>query len=477
MSVKVEKTENKNEVKLEFTVEAAKFDAAIKTVFNKNAKYFNIPGFRKGKAPMNIVEKFYGTEIFYEDAFNEVVPGVYDEAIKAEKLEVVSRPDINVEQIGKGKDLIFTAVVQTKPEVKLGKYKGITLEKTAYKVTSEAVDNELKRMAERNSRMVTISDRATEMGDIAVIDFEGSVDGNKFEGGTAENHELELGSNTFIPGFEDQVVGMKVDEVKDVKVKFPEEYFSKELAGKDAVFKVTLHEIKKKEIPAIDDEFAKDVSEFDTLKELKADTEKKLQEEQDNKAKNELDETAVKAVADISEVDIPSGMIEAEVDAMVQDMNRRMSYQGISLEQYLQMVGKSMDDYKKESEEPAKESVKMRLVLEAVSKDAKINVTKKELEEKIKELATAYGRKEDELMENKELKENIEASIKSEKSINFIIENAKITEVAPKAEEDKTEKTTKKSTAKKDTAKKETSKKEEKAEDKKETSKTKNAKK
>lgn len=455
MSVKVEKTENKNEIKLEFTVEAAKFEAAIKSVFNKNAKYFNIPGFRKGKAPMNIVEKFYGEEIFYEDAFNELVPEVYNEAIKAEKLEVVSHPDINVEQIGKGKDLIFTAVIQTKPEVKLGKYKGIELEKTAYKVTSEAVDNEIKKMAERNSRIVTVSDRPAQMGDIAVIDFEGSVNGNKFEGGTAENHELELGSNTFIPGFETQVVGMKVDEVKDINVKFPEEYFSKELAGKDATFKVTLHEIKKKEIPEIDDEFAKDVSEFDTLKELKADKEKKLQEEQDTKSKNELDELAVKAVTDISEVEIPTGMIDIELENMMEDMNRRLSYQGINFDQYLQMIGKTKDEFKKDNEEAAKTSCKMRLVLEAVCKDAKLEVTDKEIEEKLAELATMYGRKVDELKDNEELMSRIKETIESEKSVKYIIDNAKVKEVAEKKEEKESKSVAKKASTKKEESKEE----------------------
>ena len=448
MSVKVEKTENKNEVKLQFTVEAAKFDEAMKKVFNKNAKYFNIPGFRKGKAPMMMVEKFYGSEIFYEDAFNEVVPEIYDEAIKSEKLDVVSHPDINIEQIGKGKDLIFTAIVQTKPEVKLGKYKGIELEKTSYKVTKEAVDNELNRMAERNARIVTVSDRAAEMGDTTVIDFEGSVDGNKFEGGAAKNHELVLGSNTFIPGFEEQVAGMKIDEVKDINVKFPEEYFSKDLAGKDAVFKVTLHEIKKKEMPKIDDEFAKDVSEFDTLKELKADTEKKLQEEQDTKSKNELDEAAVKAVSDISEVEIPAGMIDMELESMMEDMNRRLSYQGMNFDQYLQMIGKTKEDFKKDNEEAAKTSCKMRLVLEAVFKDAKLKVTDKEIEEKLEELATMYGRKSEELKDNEELVSRINETIQSEKAIAYVVENAKIKEVAEKKEEKKPAE--KKSTAKKE---------------------------
>lgn len=448
MSVKVEKTENKNELKLEFTVEAKKFDEAMKTVFTKNAKYFNIPGFRKGKAPMNIVEKFYGTEIFYEDAFNEVVPSVYDEAIKAEKLEVVSKPNIDVVQIGKGKDLIFTAVVQTKPEVKLGKYKGIALEKTAYKIADEAVDSEINRMAERNARMISVTDRAAKKGDVVVIDFEGSVDGVKFEGGTAENHELELGSGSFIPGFEDQVIGMKIDEVKDVKVKFPEEYFSKELAGKDAVFKVTVHEIKNKELPKIDDEFAKDVSEFDTLAELKADTKKKLQDEQDNKAKSELEENAVKTVSDDSEVEIPSGMIELEIEGMAEDMNRRLSYQGVTFEQYLQMIGKTMEDFKKDNQEAAKTSAKMKLVLEAVYNDAKLKVEDKEVTDKLEELATMYGRDIEELKGNEELITRITESLKSEKSINYIVDNAKVKEVAEKKEE-KAEKTaTKKSTTK-----------------------------
>ncbi|MFG6319133.1 MAG: trigger factor [Clostridia bacterium] len=448
MSVKVEKTENKNELKLEFTVEAKKFDEAMKTVFTKNAKYFNIPGFRKGKAPMAIVEKFYGTEIFYEDAFNEVVPSVYDEAIKAEKLEVVSKPSIDVVQIGKGKDLVFTAVVQTKPEVKLGKYKGITLEKTAYKITDEAVDNEINRMAERNARMVSVTDRAAKKGNVTVIDFEGSVDGVKFEGGTAENHELELGSGSFIPGFEDQVIGMKIDEVKDVKVKFPEEYFSKELAGKDAVFKVTVHEIKNKELPKIDDEFAKDVSEFDTLAELKADTKKKLQDEQDNKAKSELEENAVKVVSDDSEVEIPSGMIELELEGMAEDMNRRLSYQGVTFEQYLQMIGKTMEDFKNDNQEAAKTSSKMKLVLEAVYNDAKLNVEDKEVTDKLEELATMYGRDIEDLKKNEELVERVTESFKSEKAINYIIDNAKIKEVAEKKEEKAEKTTTKKSTTK-----------------------------
>jgi len=432
MSVKVEKTENKNEVKLEFTVEAKVFDEGIKTVFNKNAKYFNIPGFRKGKAPMNIVEKYYGSEIFYEDTFNEIVPAIYDEAIKEQKLEVVSKPEIDIVQIGKGKDLIFTAIVSTKPEVKLGKYKGISLEKTELTVTDKDIEEELNKMAERNSRMVTVTDRAAQKGDVTVIDFVGTVDGVEFEGGKAENHELELGSNTFIPGFEDQVAGMKTDEVKDVNVKFPEEYFSKELAGKDATFKVTLHEIKMKELPKIDDEFAKDVSEFDTLEELKSDIKSKKEKQNEENAKAELEEKAIRAIAEDSEVEIPAGMVEVELDNMVQDMDRRLSYQGLNFEQYLKMLGKTVADFRKESEESAKESIKLRLVLEAVCKESKVEAPEADVNEKIAELAKAYGRKEEELKNNEEFVKSIEESVKSEKAIAFVIENAKIKTVEPK---------------------------------------------
>ena len=444
MSVVVSNTKNKNEVKLEFTVEAKIFDEGIKTVFNKNAKYFNIPGFRKGKAPMNIVEKYYGSKIFYEDAFNEIVPAIYDEAIKEQKLEVVSRPEIDIIQMESGKDLIFTAIVNTKPEVTLGKYKGIALEKTEYKVEEKDIEEELNKMAERNSRMVSVTDRAAKKGDIAVIDFVGTVDGVEFEGGKAENHELELGSNTFIPGFEDQVAGMKLEEVKDVNVKFPEEYFSKELAGKDATFKVTLHEIKMKELPKIDDEFAKDVSEFDTLNDLKADLKAKREKQNEENSKAELEEKAIRAVAEVSEVEIPNGMVEVELENMAQDMDRRLSYQGFSLEQYLKMLGKTMADFKNENEAAAKESIKLRLVLEAVCKDAKVEAPEKEVNEKIADLAKAYGRKEEELKQNEEFVKNIEESVKSEKAIALIIENAKVKTVEPKAAEEK--KTAKKST-------------------------------
>ena len=358
MSIKVKKTENKNEVKLEFTIEAEKFEQGMKTVYQKNARYFNIPGFRKGKAPYNIVEKHYGPEIFYEDAFNEVVPEVYEEAIKANDLEVVSSPKIDITQMEKGKELVFTAVVQIKPEVKLGKYKGIEIPKIEYNVSDEDIEKEIEAIADKNSRLVTVEDRAVEDKDVAVIDFEGFVDGVAFDGGKAENHELEIGSHSFIDGFEDQVIGMKVGEEKEINVKFPEKYFSEDLAGKDAMFKVKLHEIKKKELPKIDDEFAKDVSEYDTLEELKASIRKRDEEENEHRAKHEKEDAAIKAVCDNAEVDIPSGMIETELSRIMQDMDMNLSYQGLNLAKYLQMIGKTEEDFKKDYEEQAKESVK-----------------------------------------------------------------------------------------------------------------------
>lgn len=427
MSCKVEKTKNANEVKLEITVEASKFDEAIKKVYFKSAKYFNIPGFRKGKAPMQIVEKYYGKEIFYEDAFNEVAEGALEEAIKENKLDVVSRPDIDVTQIEKGKDLIFTAVMQTKPEAELGKYKGIEIKKIEYNVTDEDINHELGHMQEHNSRLITIEDRPVEKGDIATIDFEGFVDGKAFDGGKAEGHELEIGSNTFIPGFEDQVIGMKIDEEKDINVKFPEEYFSKELAGKDATFKVKVHEIKKKELPELDDEFAKDVSEFDTLKELKADIKAKQEEQNKEKAKYETQDAVIKALCEDIKVDIPSGMIEMEVENMLKDIEQRLSYQGLKLEQYLQMMGKTAEDMKKEYEPQAIDAIKSRLALEAVVKAEKIKATDKEIEEKMKEMAKNYGKENDEeFMKNENVRNYIKQGIESEKAIEFLVENAKI---------------------------------------------------
>ena len=426
MSIKVEKTENTNELKLTFTVPAEKFDEGMKKVYTKTANYFNIPGFRKGKAPMALVERTYGSEIFYEDTFNEIVPEIFENEVKENKIEVVSKPEIDIVEMGKGKDLVFTAVVQVKPEVKLGKYKGVSIKKVEYKVTDEDIQKELDRMADKNSRLVSIENEPVAEKDIAVIDFEGFVDGVAFEGGKAENHELEIGSKTFIPGFEDQVIGMKVDEEKDINVKFPEEYFSAELAGKDAVFKVKLHEIKRKELPAIDDEFAKDVSEFDTLEELKNSIKEKLEEENTNKAKYETEEAAMKAVNEATEADIPSGMVETEIDNMMRDIETRLSYQGLNMKQYLQMVGKTEEDMRKEYEEQAKVSVKSRLVMEEIVKAEKLEATEEEIAEKVKEMAENYGRKEEDLKGNENLINYIKETLAAEKAVKFVVDNAKI---------------------------------------------------
>lgn len=426
MSVKVEKTENKNEVKLSFEIEAAKFDEAMKKVYAKTAKYFTIPGFRKGKAPMAIVERTYGSSIFYEDTFNELVPDIYDEAIKENKIESVSRPQIDISQMEKGKDLKFTAIVQIKPEVKLGKYKGIELKKIEYNVSDKDVEHELGHMAEHNARLVTVEDRPVEKGDITIIDFAGSIDGVAFDGGTAENQELEIGSNKFIPGFEDQVIGMKVNEEKDINVTFPEDYFSKDLAGKEATFKVTLHEIKKKELPKIDDDFAKDVSEFDTLADLKADIKSKIQKENDERAKYESEEAAIEAVCKDVEVEIPSGMIETEIDNMVKDIENKLSYQGLTLDQYLKLTNKTNESLRKEFDEQANKAVKSRLVLEAIIKAEDIKPEEKEVEEKVKEMAKNYGRPEDELLKNEDLKNYVTDNMKYEKAIAFILDNAKM---------------------------------------------------
>ena len=426
MNCKVEKTENANEVKLEITVEAQKFEDAMKKVYFQNAKYFNIPGFRKGKAPMNIVEKYYGAQIFYEDAFNEVATESYEEALKENKIEVVSRPEVEIKQMEKGKNVIYVVTVQTKPEVELGKYKGIELKKIEYNVEDKDIEHELSHMQEHNSRLISIDDRPLEKGDIATIDFEGFVDGVAFEGGKAEGHELEIGSGAFIPGFEDQLEGMKIDEEREIKVTFPKEYFSKELAGKEAMFKVKLHEIKKKELPELDDEFAKDVSEFDTLKELKEDIKAKLEKSNADKAKYETEDAAIKAACKNVKLEIPSGMIDMEIDNMLKDFEQRLSYQGLNIEQYFKMIGKTEEEVRKEYEPQAIEAIKSRLTLEAIIKAEKIEATEEEIKAKIEEMANNYGKKPEELSENENLKEYLKNGIESEKAIEFIVKNAKI---------------------------------------------------
>ena len=327
----------------------------------------------------------------------------------------------------KGKDLIFTAVFQTKPEAELGKYKGIEIEKIEYNVSDEDIDHELEHMQEHNSRLVPVEDRVVQSGDITVIDFEGFVDDVPFEGGKAEGHELEIGSNSFIPGFEDQIIGMKIDEERDINVTFPEEYFSKDLAGKDAVFKVKLHEIKKKELPELDDEFAKDVSEFDTLEELKKSIKDRLEKDNEQKQKYETEDAVIKAVCENVKVDIPSGMIETESEDMLKNVENRLSYQGLKLDQYLQMMGKTAEEVKKEYEPQAIEAIKSRLMLEAVIKAEKIEATEDEIVERMKEMAKSYGKEDDEeFAKNENVRNYIKNGIESEKALEFLVKNAKM---------------------------------------------------
>ena len=439
MNCKVEKTKNANEVKMEITIEAEKFKNAIKKVYFQNAKYFNIPGFRKGKAPQAIVEKYYGKEIFYEDAFNEIAGEEYEKAVEENKIDVVSKPEIDIVQMEKGQDLIFTATVQTKPEVKLKQYKGIEIPKIEYNVKESDIENQLKQMQEQNARMLSV-ETPVEKGNTVVIDFEGFVDGVAFDGGKAENHSLEIGSGTFIPGFEDQIIGMKLDEEKDIKVKFPDEYFSKDLAGKDAVFKVKLHEIKKKELPELDDEFAKDVSEFDTLKELKESIKEKLEKQNQEREKYEKQDAVMREVVDGLTVDIPSGMIEIEIDNMVKEMEQRMSYQGIKLEQYLKMVNKTEEEFRKEYEPQAIDAIKSRLALEEIIKQEKIEASEDEVKEKIKEMAQNYGKKPEELEANQNIKDYIKQGIENEKAINLLVENSKTKKETKKEEKKETKK-------------------------------------
>lgn len=427
MNVKVEELEN-SEVKLEITVSAEKFEEGMNKAFFKNAKYFSVPGFRKGKAPRARVEKYYGEHVLYEDAFNEIAPEIYEEALKENNIEAVARPEIDITQIGNGKDLIFTAIVTVKPKVELGKYKGIKIEKKEYPVTDEDVDNAIKAMAEKNARIITCDDdKIIEKGDTAVIDFEGFVGGEAFEGGKGENYSLEIGSNTFIPGFEDQLIGLKKGEETDVNVSFPENYFSKELAGKPATFKVKVNEIKTKEYPKMDDEFAKDVSEFDTLKELKADTKAHLEEENARRAKYEMEEDAIEEVTHSAKIDIPAKMLDAEIDGYIHDMNHRLEHQGMTLDMYMQMMNTDLASVRDGFRGKAEHNIMTRLVLEAIFEAEKIEITDEDINKKLADVAKEYGRDAEEFVAkaNDQVKEFAKEELKYDLAVKFIMDNAK----------------------------------------------------
>lgn len=389
MSVQVEKLE-KNMAKLTVEVSAEDFKAAIKKAFNKNKNRFAIPGFRKGKAPQAMIEKMYGEGVFYEDAADEAINASYAEAMKESGLDIVSRPEVTIEKIGKDEPFVYSALVTVKPEVTLGQYKGVEVEKADASVSAEDVEAELKKVQEQNARLLTVEDRGVEDGDQTVIDFEGFVDGKGFEGGKAEDYPLTIGSHSFIDTFEEQLIGKKIGEECEVNVTFPTEYHAADLAGKPATFKVTVKEIKVKELPELNDEFASEVSEFDTLEEYKKDVEKKLAEKKEIEANSKNEDAVVAKVVENATMEIPDKMIDAQAENMVQDMARRMQSQGLSLDMYLKYTGMTVEQMKEQARPDAEKRIRTRLVLEAVAKAENIQISDEKVDEEVAKMAEAY---------------------------------------------------------------------------------------
>ena len=389
MSLQVEKLE-KNMAKLTVEVPAEQFEAALKTSYNKNKNKFNIPGFRKGKAPQAMIEKMYGVGVFYEDAVDEAINASYPDAAKESGLEIVSRPEISIEQVEKGKSFIYVATVATKPEVTLGEYKGIEVEKAKPEVTDADVEAELKKVQEQNSRLVSVEDRAVAEGDQTVIDFEGFVDGKAFEGGKAEDYTLVIGSHSFIDTFEDQLIGKNIGEDVEVNVTFPAEYHAAELAGKPATFKVKIKEIKMKELPELNDEFASEVSEFETLEAYKEDVKNKLAETKQAQATAENENNVVQKVVDNAQMDIPAPMVDEQVRNMIEDYARRLQSQGISFDQYLQFTGSTIEQLQEQMRPQAELRLRTRLVLEAVVAAEKIEPSDELVEAEIKKMSENY---------------------------------------------------------------------------------------
>ena len=389
MSLQVEKLE-KNMAKLTIEASAEDFEKAIQKVYLKARGRINLPGFRKGKAPRKLIEKMYGTGVFYEDAANDLIPTAYAEALKDCDLEIVSRPEINVTQIESGKPFIFTAEVAVKPEVTLGEYKGVEVEKSNVEVTDEDINKEVDKERENNSRTIDVDDRAVESGDIIKLDFDGSVDGVPFAGGKAENYTLTIGSGSFIPGFEDQLIDTKIGEDKDVTVTFPEDYHEKSLAGKEAVFKCKVNAITVKELPDADDEFASEVSEFETLAEYKEDIKKKLTEKKEKEARAKKEAQAVEKAVENATMEIPDAMIDTQVQSMMEDFARRMQSQGLSLEQYFQFTGMDAKKMHDQMKPEALKRIQNSLVLEAVAKAENIEISDEKVDEEIAKMAEAY---------------------------------------------------------------------------------------
>lgn len=421
------KQEEKNIVELEITVSSDEFEAAVEKAYRKNVKNIALPGFRKGKAPRKIIEKTYGAEVFYEDAADFCLQDTYPKAVEDENIEPVARPDIEVKEIGEGKDFVYVAKVTVKPEVVLGKYKGVKIKKIEHAVTDEDIDKEIDNMKERAARFIDVTDAPAADGDVAVIDFEGSIDGVPFDGGKAENHNLTLGSNQFIPGFEDQIVGKNIGDEFDVNVTFPEEYHAEELKGKPAVFKVKLNGLKRKEYPEVDDEFAKDVSEFDTLEELKNATKERLVKIAENRVKNETQDAVIDCILDKTEIDVPDVMVENNIDGYIREMEYKIGAQmpGITFEQYLGYMGQNITEFRDSLKDKALKDVKIELMLEAIAKAENIEVSDEDVEAEYKAIAEMYKMEEDKVR-SLVSPEQIKMDKTPSKVVEFLVENAKI---------------------------------------------------
>lgn len=429
MSVQVENLE-KNMAKLTIEVSAEELEKALQSAYLKQKKNISIPGFRKGKVPRAMIEKMYGAGVFYEDAANALIPQAYSQAAEESKLDIVSRPEIHVEQIEKGKPFIFTAEVAVKPDVTLGEYKGVAVPVSHTEVTDEEVEAELKKEQEKNSRTITVEDRAAEKGDIVTIDFEGTVDGETFQGGSGKDYPLTLGSGTFIPGFEDQLVGAKAEDVVDVHVTFPEDYNSEELKGKAAVFKCTVHKIETKELPELDDDFAKDVSEFDTLEEYKNSLREDLKKKKEDEAKREKENAAVdKAVAN-AQMEIPDAMLDTQAAQMVDNFARRLSAQGMSMEQYMQYTGQNAAALQEQMKPQALKQIQTRLVLEKVAQVENIQISDERLEEEFEKMAKMYGMEKDKLKEilGDAEKDQMREDLAVQEAVTLLADNAVETE-------------------------------------------------
>ncbi len=465
MSTKMIKKEGFT-VEFEMTVSAEIFEKGMQYAYKKNVKNMNIPGFRKGKAPRKYIEKIYSEAVFYDDAVNNIFPENYMEAVKELELEPVDMPNVDIKEIGSGKELVLVVKVDVKPDVEIGEYKGIEVTEKKYTVKADEVNAEIERMRDRNSRMVTVEDRAVVSGDTAVIDYEGFVDGVAFAGGKGENHELVIGSNTFIPGFEDQIIGANTGDEIDVNVTFPEEYHAEELKGKAAVFKVKVNQIKFKELPELDDEFAKDVSEFDTLDALKKDIKSKLSKQNDARAKGEMENEAIEKLVETLKGEIPNGMIESRTESLIQDFEMRLQQQGMPLDMYMKYTGLTIDAMKQQFKPQAEMAVKSTLVLEKVAQLEKIEVKDKDVEAKFEEMAKAYNMEVDKIKEllREEDKENIKKDLVIEKAVKVILDNATLVKEEKKPAAKKTaEKSEEKKPAAKKTTKKAAEDKEEKA--------------